>query len=72
MGDMSLGMMSNFAGLAFNYDFSPVMLFLEERREKIIDFIANLFGIIGGVITVLSLIERFLQGSAKAMIGKKD
>jgi hypothetical protein len=34
MGDMSLGMMSNFAGLAFNYDFSPVMLFLEERREK--------------------------------------
>jgi hypothetical protein len=72
VGDMSLGIMSNFAGVVFNYDYSPVMLFLEERREKIIDFIANLFGIIGGVITVLSLIERFLQGSAKAIIGKKD
>ena len=33
-----------------------VMLYLEERREKIIDFIANLFGIIGGVITVLGYV----------------
>jgi hypothetical protein len=29
------------------------MLFMEERREKIVDFVSNLFGIIGGVITIL-------------------
>jgi hypothetical protein len=29
------------------------MLYMEERREKIVDFISNLFGIVGGVISVL-------------------
>lgn len=53
MGDMMAGIARDFSGLVVTYDFSPVMLFLEERREKIIDFISNLFGIIGGVITVL-------------------
>lgn len=41
------------AGVIFTYDFHPVMLYMEERREKIIDFISSLFGIVGGVITVL-------------------
>lgn len=30
-----------------------VMLLMEERREKIVDFVSNLFGIVGGVIAVL-------------------
>ena len=30
-----------------------VMLYMEERRERIVDFISNLFGIVGGVITML-------------------
>jgi hypothetical protein len=42
-----------FHGLVFTYDFHPVMLYMEERRERIIDFISNLFGIVGGVITIL-------------------
>jgi hypothetical protein len=29
------------------------MLYMEERRERIVDFISNLFGIVGGVITML-------------------
>lgn len=29
---------------------------MEERREKIVDFVSNLFGIVGGVITVLGLV----------------
>ncbi len=32
---------------------TQVMLYMEERRERIIDFVSNLFGIVGGVITVL-------------------
>eukprot|EP00597_Dinobryon_sp_UTEXLB2267_P003661 CAMPEP_0170076212 /NCGR_PEP_ID=MMETSP0019_2-20121128/13223_1 /TAXON_ID=98059 /ORGANISM="Dinobryon sp., Strain UTEXLB2267" /LENGTH=197 /DNA_ID=CAMNT_0010287703 /DNA_START=358 /DNA_END=951 /DNA_ORIENTATION=+ len=62
----------DFQGLIFTYDFHPVMLYMEERREKIVDFISNLFGIVGGVITMLSLIEGFLHQSTKALIGKKD
>jgi len=43
----------DFQGIVFTYDFHPVMLYMEERRERIIDFVSNLFGIVGGVITVL-------------------
>lgn len=62
----------DFQGIVFTYDFHPVMLYMEERRERIIDFVSNLFGIVGGVITVLSLFEGFLHQSTKSLIGKKD
>ena len=42
-----------FEGIIFTYDFHPVMVFMEERRERYMDFVSNLFGIVGGVITVL-------------------
>lgn len=61
-----------FSGVAFTYGFYPVMLYMEERRERIVDFISSLFGIVGGVITVLTLVEGFLHHSSKAFIGKKD
>eukprot|EP01038_Epipyxis_sp_PR26KG_P012225 gene12225-16375_t len=64
--------LKDFSGIIFTYDFHPVMLIMEERREHISDFIANLIGIIGGVITVLSLFEGFLHQSTKVLLGKKD
>lgn len=62
----------DFSGILFTYDFHPVMLYMEERRERIVDFIVTLLGIVGGVITVLSLLEGCLHQSTKALIGKKD
>mmetsp|Transcript_81220 Transcript_81220/g.159403 ORF Transcript_81220/g.159403 Transcript_81220/m.159403 type:complete len:304 (+) Transcript_81220:74-985(+) len=64
--------LKSFQGIIFTYDFHPVMLYMEERRERIVDFISNLFGIVGGVITVLTLVEGMLHQSTKALIGKKD
>lgn len=64
--------LGDFSGVIFTYDFHPVMLYMEERREHTIDFISNLFGIIGGVIAILSLAERIIYSSTKALIGKKD
>jgi hypothetical protein len=32
------------------------MLYMEERRERIVDFVSNLFGIVGGVITMLGFV----------------
>lgn len=29
------------------------MLYMEERRERILDFVVNLCGIIGGIVTIL-------------------
>lgn len=62
----------DFLGVVFSYDFYPIKLKLEERKESIFDFLANLCGIIGGVITILALLERCLHQSTKALIGKKD
>ena len=59
-------------GLIFTYDFYPILLILEERKEPFIDFIANLFGIVGGVITVMGMLGGCFHEAKKAIIGKKD
>jgi hypothetical protein len=59
-------------GLVFTYDFYPLKLFTEASGDSFVDFLASLFGIIGGVFTVIGLVERCLAQSSKAMMGKKD
>lgn len=48
------------------------MIQIEESKESIGSFITSLCAIIGGVITIMSLVNRCLYSSAKALIGKKD
>jgi hypothetical protein len=59
-------------GLVFSYDFYPVKLTLEERKESFLEFLANLVGIVGGVITVINLVGMTVGAGVKAVIGKKD
>ena len=59
-------------GLVFSYDFYPVRLELEERNESFLEFVANLVGIVGGVITVINLVGMTVGAGVKAVIGKKD
>lgn len=61
-----------FYGVIFTYDFYPVMVVLEEQKEGLGSFLTSLCGIIGGVITVLGLVEKCLHQSHKTIIGKKD
>lgn len=63
---------SKFYGVVFTYDFYPLVLSLEVQKENILEFIANLFGIIGGVITIISLFDGIFHTASKAIIGKKD
>mmetsp|Transcript_30646 Transcript_30646/g.31184 ORF Transcript_30646/g.31184 Transcript_30646/m.31184 type:complete len:321 (+) Transcript_30646:116-1078(+) len=62
----------DFVGIVFAYDFYPVMLVMEETKEPLTQFLASLCGIVGGLITVLGLLDRMLYTSQKALIGKKD
>jgi hypothetical protein len=59
-------------GIVFTYDFYPLKLFTEVRNESFVDFLASLFGILGGVITVIGLVERCVAQGSKAMMGKLD
>jgi len=61
-----------FYGVIFTYDFYPLMVVLEERQEGLLSFLTSLCGIVGGVITVLGLLEKCLHTSQKALLGKKD
>lgn len=64
---------SDFVGIVFSYDFYPVKLVeKEENKGSFFGFLASLCGIVGGVVTVIGILERTLYQSAKALIGKKD
>jgi hypothetical protein len=59
-------------GIVFTYDFYPLKLLVEARSDNFMDFLANLFGIIGGVITVIGLLDRCLLQGSKVVMGKND
>jgi len=58
--------------VAFTYDFYPLMLAVRESRESFFEFLANLFGIVGGAVTIFALVDSLLHRVGKAYIGKKD
>jgi len=74
MGHVHIGgqQLHKFYGVIFTYDFYPLMVVLEERKEGFVSFATSLCGIIGGVITVLGLLEKCLHQSQKVILGKKD
>jgi hypothetical protein len=60
-------------GLLFTYEFYPIMLEQRERKKgNFFQFITSLCAIIGGTVTVLGLIDRFIHSSTKQLMGKKD
>jgi hypothetical protein len=48
------------------------MIELEETKESLGSFVTSLCAIIGGVVTIMSLINRCLSSSVKVLMGKKD
>mmetsp|Transcript_13119 Transcript_13119/g.19764 ORF Transcript_13119/g.19764 Transcript_13119/m.19764 type:complete len:320 (+) Transcript_13119:115-1074(+) len=71
---VSLGgsMVKDFIGVIVTYDFYPVTILIDEKKEGVLEFITSLCAILGGVITMMSLLNRCLYSSVKVMIGKKD
>jgi hypothetical protein len=61
-----------FHGILFTYDFYPVTVMMEERKEGFFEFLINLCAIIGGTVTVLGLVNTGIHTSAKTLIGKND
>ncbi|VDK27136.1 unnamed protein product [Gongylonema pulchrum] len=62
--DIGLGA-SGLPGFFVQYEFSPLMIKYEERRQSLSTFLVSLCAIIGGIFTVASLIDAFIYRSAR-------
>ena len=45
---------------------------MEENKEAWFTFLSSLCGIVGGLITLLSLLDKCVYQSTKVLIGKND
>ncbi|CAJ0935614.1 unnamed protein product, partial [Mesorhabditis belari] len=57
-------------GVFVQYEFSPLMVRYEERRQSLSEWLVSLCAIVGGVFTVASLIDSFIY-STQRVIEKK-
>lgn len=48
-------------GVFFNYELSPLRVRIEERRRSLGHFLTNCCAIIGGVFTVMGLLDSVLH-----------
>ncbi|VDL64285.1 unnamed protein product [Nippostrongylus brasiliensis] len=64
--DISKGI-SGIPGFVVQYEFSPLMVRYEERRQHLITFLVSLCAIIGGVFTVAQLIDSMIYHSSRAI-----
>lgn len=53
-------------GIVFSYDFYPVKLVMQEKRGGFIEFLANLFGIVGGTITIVGMFDALVYRITKS------
>ena len=56
----------------FRYELSPVTVRYTQTNQSAFTFIVQICAIIGGVFTVVGIIDSLLHASVKALFGKKD
>ncbi|WVQ74510.1 hypothetical protein IAR50_004111 [Cryptococcus sp. DSM 104548] len=59
-------------GVFFNYEISPMKVIHTEERQSFAHFLTSTCAIIGGVLTVASLIDSFIFSSSKRLKERKD
>uniref|UniRef100_A0A9J2PJN9 Endoplasmic reticulum-Golgi intermediate compartment protein 3 n=1 Tax=Ascaris lumbricoides TaxID=6252 RepID=A0A9J2PJN9_ASCLU len=69
--DIGMGA-SGLPGFFVQYEFSPLMVKYEERRQPLSTFLVSLCAIIGGVFTVASLIDSLIYHSSRAIQHKVE
>lgn len=63
---------SGLPGFFVHYEFSPLMIKYEERRQSWSSFLVSLCAIIGGLFTVASLIDAFIYNSSRVVLTKME
>ncbi len=58
--------------IRLNYDISPLVVVMESARKPLVKFLVSVCAIVGGVFTVLGLVDGLLIGTYKAVTKKLD
>jgi len=58
---------SGIPGVFMQYEFSPLMVRMEERQRSLSHYLVNLCAICGGVFTVASLVDSLIYSSSRAV-----
>jgi hypothetical protein len=59
MSHLAPGSGRGLPGVYFNYEVSPIQAHFEEKRGKHLSFITSVCAIVGGVFTVMGLVDGF-------------
>ena len=46
-------------GVFFNYELSPIRVRIEEKRRPFLHFLTRVCAIVGGVFTIMGVVDRF-------------
>jgi hypothetical protein len=58
---------SGIPGAFFNYEISPILVVHQETRQSFAHFVTSTCAIVGGVLTVASLVDSFLFATGRAL-----
>lgn len=59
-------------GVFFFYELSPIMVQFAETRKSLLHFLTQLCAILGGVFTVMGIVDRFVYSSFRHMQKKNQ
>ena len=57
--------------MKMNFDFSPLRIRFDYKKEKLINFVLNIWAIIGGIFMTLKIIESFIFSPISKVIKAK-
>ncbi|WVR03852.1 hypothetical protein IAU60_000849 [Kwoniella sp. DSM 27419] len=63
---------SGYPGVFFNYEISPMKVIHTETRQSFAHFLTSTCAIVGGVLTVASLVDSFIWSSSKRLQGRNE
>lgn len=67
-----MGGVATMPGLSVSYDFTPLAVHHEKRRESMLVFLGSLISIVGGVFVTVGLVTSCIMGGVSAAVSKKS
>lgn len=58
-------------GVFINFELSPMRVRIEERRNSFLHFLTRVCAILGGVFTVMGVLDKVLEGGLEGLMRRR-